>query len=219
MQENRKNMSGTRVMLVVLLGTALGTPAASAGEIPFLRQLLEQQFFSQLADHNSQDSPWYNEKRVDKKKYTSGKLLGRKIRLASWTEESKTWLWLEDPNEKLTLELKRLDVHDARVDFALVVTAKAHFKAFGRIPKLARAAVGGTVHVAFEVEGSTAMGGGGLQGTQITLFNGKLHDLQFYNDAGSPFEKLVEDGLNDYVHDKNAKVRRSIEKAIDRVKF
>ncbi len=184
-----------------------------------MRKLVEQKLTEEFLKHNSEESAWYNEKSVDKQKWTEGKLLGRKVRLASWTEQSKTWLWLVEPEETLTVELTRLAVSEGRLEFAMRTVAHARFKAWGRIPKLAKAAVGGTVRAAFEIEGSTAMGGGGLRDSKITKFKGGLKDLQFNNKAARPIEDLAKDALNDYIEDKNAKLRRSMEKAIDRVRF
>ena len=174
---------------------------------------------AEMSSHDSEQTAWYNERSVDKKKWTSGKLLGRRIRLASWTEQSKTWFWLHKPAETLELEVKRFAVRNARLEFAVAATAKARYRVWGRIPKLVRASVSGNARVRFEIEGSTAIGGGGLQGSQITKFTGRLDELRFNNDLAHPFENLVKDALNDYVRNKNKKMRRNIEKAIDRVSF
>jgi hypothetical protein len=192
---------------------------AAAQDMPWIRKVLERALIEELSSHNSQDTAWYNEKSVDKKKWTSGKLLGRKIRLASWTEQSKTWFWLVDPATTLNLSLTRFAVRDARLEFALTADAKAGFRVWGRIPKFAQASVGGTARIQFELEGSTAIGGGGLADSRITRFSGRLADLRFHNDLAHPFEDLVKDAMNDYAHDKNDKLRKSIEKAIDRVHF
>jgi len=184
-----------------------------------VRKLFERMLIEELAQHDSREAAWYNEKTVGKKKWTSGKLLGRKIRLASWTEESKTWFWLENPKQTLSLELERFAVRDARLEFALAAIAKAQFQVWGRIPKLARASASGSARVRFQIEGSTAIGGGGLQDSQITKFTGRLDDLRFNNDLAHPFEDLVKDALNDYVKNKNTKLRNDVERAIDRVHF
>ena len=208
-----------RFVLALVLAAALA-PASSGQELTLVRKLFEQKLIEELSRHDSEDTAWYNEKSVDRQKWTSGKLLGRKIRLASWTEQAKTWLWFEDPQATLSVELTRLAVNGGRLEFALrAVARRARFKAWGRIPKLAKAAVGGTVHADFEIVGSTAIAGGGLDGSQITTFHGGLRDLQFNKRAGEMFEDLVKDALNDYIADKNDKIRRSIEKAIDRVQF
>lgn len=208
-----------RFVLALALSTS-GLAAARAQEMTLWRGLLEQRLVEELASHDCEEAAYYNEKSVDRQKWSSGKLLGKKVRLASWTEQSKTWLWFEDPASTLSVELTRLEVVEGRLEFALrVVAARARFKAFGRIPKLVKAAVGGTVHADFEIAGSTAIAGGGLDGSQITTFSGGLKDLRFNNDAAHPLEDLAKDALNDYLHDKNEKIRRSIEKAIDRVRF
>lgn len=212
-------MSRWRVPFVLGSFAVAWAPPAAAQEIPFLRKLLEQQLIEEMVEHDSQEAAWYNEKSVDKKKWTSGKLLGRKIRLASWTEQSKTWFWLDDPQQTLTLELKRFAARDDRLEFALTAEAKARFNVWGRIPKLVRASASGKAHVKFDIEGSTAVGGGGLTDTRITRFTGRLTDLRFNNDLAHPLEDLVKDALNDYVRNKNKNMRRSIEKAVDRVRF
>jgi hypothetical protein len=212
-------MSRLCVLLAVSCVLAVAASRASAQDMPLVRSLVEKQFREELSAHNSQESAWYDEKSVDKKKYTSGKVLGRKIRLASWTEQSKTWFWLEDPATALSLELQRFAVVDARLQFALAANAKARFKVWGRIPKFAQASAGGTALVRFEIEGSTSIGKGGLTGSQITRFHGRLHDLRFNNDLAHPLEDLVKDAVNDYAQNKNDKLKRSVEKALDRVRF
>jgi hypothetical protein len=187
--------------------------------MPLVRSLVERAFIQEMVEHDSEESAWYDEKSVDKQKYTSGKLLGRKIRLASWTEQSKTWFWLDDPASTLTLELERLAVVDARLEFAVRTLAKARFRVWGRIPKLVQGSASGTAQLRFEIEGSTAIAGGGLSDSRITRFKARLDDLHFNSDFGHPFEDLVKDALNDYVKDKNAKLRSSAEKAINRVRF
>jgi hypothetical protein len=206
------------VALVVAVASLAGSLAA-AQDIPLVRSLLQKQLLAEMLEHHSEDTAWFNEKSKNKESWTSGKLLGKKIRLASWTEQSKTWIWLEHPAETLQLEITRLTVNQGRAEFAVRATAKARFKTWGRIPKLGQASVGGNVLATFEIEGSTAMAAGGLDGSQVTLFKGELKDLRFNNDLAHPLEDLVKDALNDYVNDKNEKMRRSVEKAIDRVRF
>jgi hypothetical protein len=204
-------------LLLLFLGSGLS--AVRGQDLPLVRKLLQQQLMAEMLKHDSEETAWYNEKSVDRQKWSSGKVLGKKIRLASWTEQSKTWLWLEDPEQTLHLELTKLAVVDGRAEFALTGTAKARFKAWGRIPKLAKGSVGGNLIASFTIEGSTAMRNGGFDGTQVTRFEARLHDLRFNNDLVHPLEDLIKDGLNDYVEDKNGKFRRTVEQAIDRVKF
>jgi hypothetical protein len=192
---------------------------AAAEDNPVLRARLEQKMVEDLAKHNSQETAWHSEKSVDRQKWTSGKLLGRKIRLASWTEESKSWVWLEDSPQTVSLDLKRLAIRDGRLEFSVLATAKARFKAWGRIPKFAQASVGGTVRVQIEIEGSAAVGEGHLENSKITTFRAVLDDLRFNNKAALPLQDLIEDSLNRYAEHKNEKFRGSLEKAIDRVRF
>jgi hypothetical protein len=204
---------------LMLLFACLAGSLAEAQDIPLVRSMLQKQLVAEMLEHNSEGSAWVNEKSKNKESWTSGKLLGKKIRLASWTEKSKTWLWLENPAETLEIEITRLTVNLGRAEFAVRATAKVRFKAWGRIPKLGQASVGGNALATFEIEGSTAMADGGLDGSKVTTFKGELKDLRFNNDLAHPLEDLVKDALNDYVSDKNEKMRRSVEKAIDRVRF
>jgi len=186
-----------------------------------VRKLLERVIVGELNEHHSQDTAWYNEKRKDKQKLFQMNLFGREIdkKVASWTEESKTWFWLDNPKETLSLELTRFAIQDGRVEFALAARANAGFRVWGRIPRLVQGNASGTAWVKLAIEGSTAVGGGGLTDSRITKLDGKLRDLQFNNDLASPLEKLVTDALNDQVRDRNRKLRRSVEKAIDKVRF
>jgi hypothetical protein len=211
-----------RLCAVALAAAVLGPCADSlvaAEDNPVLRARLEQKMVEDLGRHNSQETAWHSEKSVDRQKWTNGKLLGRKIRLASWTEESKSWIWLDDPTSTVSLDLKRLAIRDGRLEFAVSATAKARFKAWGRIPKFAQASVGGTVSVQIEIEGSAAVGDGHLENSKITTFKAVLDDLRFNNKAARPLQDLIEDSLNHYAEQKNEKFRGSLEKAIDRVRF
>jgi hypothetical protein len=211
-------MKPQMAVLVSLILAACGS-WSPAQDMPLVRKLLQEQLVAEMREHHDEPTAWINEKSKNKESWTSGKLLGKKIRLASWTEQSKTWLWLENPEESLQLEITRLEVISGRAHFALRAAAKARFKAWGRIPKLGQASVGGNTLADVEIEGSTAMANGGFENTEVTSFKSNLRDLRFNNDLAHPFEDLAKDALNDYARDKNSKLRRSVERAIDRVRF
>lgn len=205
---------------VVVLGGPRAVRAADADN-PILRKLIERKIREELNQHDSEDKAWYDEKSKDRVKYFQMNFFGREInrRVASWTEQSKTWVWLEDPEEKLALEVTHFAIRDGRVEFALSARAKAGFRVWGRIPRLAKGNASGTVWVKFEIEGSAALGGEGLKDSRITRLKANLSDLQFNNDLGSPFENLVVDALNNHVRKKNGKLCGSVEKAINRVEI
>ncbi len=212
-------MRWMRYWLVLGIVLAFAATKAVAQDMPLVRSLLQQQLVAEMHQHTSEQTAWYNEKSVDRQSWTSGKVLGKKIRLASWTEQSKTWLWLEHPEESLDIEITKLRVVEGRAEFALRATARARFKAWGRIPRMIQASVGGTVLARFEIEGSTAMAGGGFSGTQVSFLQGRLDDLRFNNELARPFEDLIKDAMNDYTVDRNEKLRRTVERAVDRVRF
>jgi hypothetical protein len=203
-------------MLVLLLPTPL-----AAQDIPLVRSLLQRVIVDELASHSSEETAWYNDKTKDKTRYFQMNLFGREIdqRVASWTEETKSWIWIEKPAESLSLELEQFEVRDGRIHFAVHAKAKLGFRVWGRIPRLVQGNASGTVHSKFTLAGSTTIAGGGLADSQITRLDGKLRELQFTNDLASPLEKLVTGALNDHVENRNKKLRKSIEKAINRVKF
>jgi hypothetical protein len=207
------------VVLVVASLAACFDSAAVAQDNPVLKELLKQKITEDLARHDAQETAWYSEKSVNKQQWTKESLLIRKVRVASWTEESKTWLWLEQPASTLSIDVKRLEVRDGRVEFSVAAKATARFKAWARIPKLAQAAVGGSVGVAIEIEGSAAIGDGHLQDSKITAFKGVLDGLRFNQKLARPMEGFIASALNDYVEDKNEKLRGSLAKTIDRVHF
>ena len=210
-----------RRILVVSMVAAYGilAPGLAAQDNPILRERLEQKITEELAKHDAEERAWYNEKSVNKQSWTSGKILGKPIRLASWTEESKSWVWLVDPGTTLVIDLQHLAIRNGRVEFQLSVAALARFKASGRIPKFAKAAVGGTVQMDVELAGSAAVREGGLTDAKITTFEGVLRNIQFNNDLAHPLEDLVKDALNSHVRKENAKFRASLERAIERVRF
>jgi hypothetical protein len=213
-----------RLAVGLLAAATLSGPfcaLAAAQDIPILRRLLEQLLVAELSAHDSEENAWYDENSKDREKVVQFNFFGREIdkRVASWTERSKSWLWMEEPSQTLTLELRQFEVRDARLVFAVDARAKMGFRVWGRIPRLVRGNASGTVWAKFTIEGSAAVGGGGLTDAQITKLKGKLRDMQFNNDLASPFERLVVDALNDHVRKKNKQLRHSAEKAIDRVKF
>jgi hypothetical protein len=199
----------------------LSAEPAGAQDIPLVRTLLERVLRDELAAHDSEETAWYNDKTKDKIKYFQMNLFGREIdqRVASWTEETRSWIWIEKPAESLSLELEQFEVRDGRVHFAVHARAKLGFRVWGRIPRLVQGNASGTAHCNFTLAGSTTIAGGGLADSQITRLDGKLRELQFNNDLASPLEKLVTRALNDHVENKNKKLRTSVEKAINRVKF
>jgi hypothetical protein len=188
---------------------------------PLLRGLIEQKIVAELAEHDSEQTSWYKAKSKDKQQWMKANLFGRhvKVRLASWTEESKTWLWLEDPEKKLTVELREFSVSDGRVAFSLTADAKMHFKAWGHIPRLGQASAGGTTWLKIEIAGSAAVGAGRLEKAEVTTLKGEIRDLQFNNHLASPADNLVKDWLNAHVRNDNDHLREKLEKAINRVRF
>jgi hypothetical protein len=213
---------GARPGAVFAMGLLIALPcmaSASAADNPVLRKLLEQKIIEELSSHNSEETAWFDEKSKDREKVFQMNLFGREIdkRVASWTEQSKTWFWLVDPDRTLSIEMREFAIEEGRVRFALSARAKAGFRVWGRIPKLVKGNASGTVWVKFEIEGSAAIGGKGLEKSEITRLDGHFRDLQFTNDLASPLERLVTDALNDRVRDKNKKLRRSVQEAIDRV--
>ncbi len=205
-------------LFAIVLASSL--PAA-AQDLPLVRSLLTRMVIEELSTHDSEESAWYDDKTKGKKKVFQMNFFGREIdqQVASWTEETKSWIWIEQPDESLTLELTQFAARDGRLYFGLEGRAKLGFRVYGRIQRLAKGNASGTVHVKFTLEGSTSMANGGLADSQVATLKGKLHELQFNNDLASPLEKLVVNALNDHVKNKNKKLRRSVEKAIDRVKF
>jgi hypothetical protein len=207
------------MLLVLGLCTFGISRGVAAQDSPVLRERLSKLIVEELSQHNSQDTAYHTKKSKPREKWTSGKVFGKPIRLASWTEESETWIWFDDPASTLSVELKRLNVVDGKIEFALAIQGRARFKLYGRVPKLAKAAVGGSTLLSFELQGSALVGPGKLEKSEITRLTGRLDDLQFNNDAAGAFENLVKDALNDYVENRNDRVRRTVEKAMNRAKF
>jgi len=191
----------------------------AAQDSPVLRERLSQLIIEELSQHNSQDTAYHSKKNKPREKWTSDKVFGKPIRLASWTEETETWFWFDDPASTLSVELKRLNIVDGKIEFALVIQGRARFKLYGRVPKLAKAAVGGSTRLSFDLEGSALVGYGKLENSEITRLTGRLDDLRFNNGAAGAFENLVKDSLNDYIENRNEKVRGTVERAMNRVKF
>lgn len=209
--------AATLVTVAGLYGSCCAPAAAQ--DMPLLRSLIEGVVVAELSSHDSQDNAWYNERSKDKQKWMKSNLFGRqsKVKLASWTEESKSWVWLEDPHETLSVDLKQLALNDGRIEFAVAARAKARFKVWGRIPKLTKGMAGGTVWLEIEIAGSAAIANGRLADSKITTLHGTFGDLQFNNDLASVFEDLVEDSLNAHLKRDNEKLREKLERSINKV--
>jgi hypothetical protein len=202
---------------LAFLVVSLAGGGAAAQDMPLLRGVLERVIVIELSSHDSEQSAWFNESRKDKQKWTKGKIFGRPMKLASWTEESKSWIWLEEPDKTLSVKLERLAVNQGRAEFAAKARAKARFKVWGRIPKLAKGMAGGTVWLEMQIAGSAKLAGLSLADADIDTLQGTFSDLQFNNDLASVFEDLVEDSLNASIKRDNDKLRAKIERAINKV--
>src|SRR5262245_51326012 len=95
-----RRLTTSPALLLATAAAALMTSRAHAQDSLLLRKVVERAIVAEMKEHHSEETAWYNEKSKDKVKYLQMNLFGREIdkRVASWTEQTKTWVWIEEPD-------------------------------------------------------------------------------------------------------------------------
>jgi hypothetical protein len=180
---------------------------------PVLAQLLAAKIKAALALYNSEDNAWYN----DGKETEDIKVAG--VKVGSITYETKTWLWLDDPNENLTIDVYKLRLRDGELEIGISAHAKARFKAWGKVPKIVTTDVKGSARVEITIAGSARLAGTHITDANITKLDADLHDVRFSNDALKAIQGLIRDVMNQAVNRKEKDLARKIEQAMNEISF
>lgn len=183
-----------------------------------LRDYLSRAAKNSLAKYNSEKTAWYSEKSALKKEWAEVKVGGRvvgKTIVAEWTEESKSWLWLNDPDNNIDIKITKLKLNGEFLEFSLTGSGKAKGKAWGKIPKVVTADVESSANVEVTVEGKTKVRDGKFTEVEVSVVTGKLSDLRFNNDALKSVQGLVKDCANEYVKFKNDDIKNEVRKMLE----
>jgi len=193
---------------------------ADAADNPVIRKMIAAKITSELASHDSQKAAWHSSAKKKQKKWAKTKVFGREIKtlIAEWTEETKTWVWLDKPKQTLSVDIRRFEIKKGVIHFEAVAKAKAKLKAWGKIPNVVSADVKGSARPEITIAGSVRVADGRLSGASISKVEGKLRDVRFSNDALRAVQGLVQDALNIYIHQNESKMKKQLEKSINGTK-
>jgi hypothetical protein len=187
--------------------------AALARDNPILRQALGQTIKNELSKYNSEDNAWFNEG----KETEDIKVIGKKI--GSITNETKTWLWLDNPNQHLHIDFYRFIFHQSSIRFSLTATGKAQFKAWGKIPNVVTGDVKGSLRAHITIEGSARISGTRLTKAKIDKLDSSVSDVRFNSELLALIQGLIKDVLNGYIERKTHDLKSDLEKVINNVAF
>ena len=157
---------------------------------PVLRRLLQEKAKRALSQHDSKERSWHSESSRTKKIRVLGRVVG------SITTNVETWMWLDNPDQSLDIEVTQFDLTDDRISFGLVANGHARIWAWGHVPNVIKADVGGSARVSIGFSGSARIEGRNLTGVSIPNFDSNISDLRFNNDVLNALTGLVEESLN-----------------------
>jgi hypothetical protein len=208
----------TRILSIAAIAVSIvvaNLDWAVAADNPVLRKLIEQAIRKELSKHDSQEKAWYSEKENE---HVTREPITKKV-IARWSDESKSWVWLDDPKENLAIDVGRFEIKDGRVYFAVSAKSKVKFKAWGKIPNVVTADARGSARAEISVEGSAKLEAQRFSDAKVSEFKGKLSDVRFSNDVARQIEGLLKDALNLYIQYKEKNLRKDVEDAINGVTF
>ena len=119
----------------------------------------------------------------------------------------------------LSVEIAQFDVKGKHISFGLAVKTDIGVWAWGQIPNVVTAEVGGNAHAHLVISGLTQVKGNGLGQTEINRFDVTVSDLRFTNDILNALSDLIQESLNrGWLLDKSA-LAGELEAAIDGITF
>jgi hypothetical protein len=211
-----------RSVLVIATVVALSSGGAvSAQDNPVLRDYFGRAAKKALAKHNSEESAWYSEKSEDHKEWAEKTVgVGRfkktiKTIVVEWTQESKTWVWLDDSDKNLNINITKFELKDGTLQFGVTASGKAKGKAWGKIPNVVTADVKTSSNVEITIEGKAKISDSKFKDVEISKLTGKLSDLRFNKDALKAVQGLVQDCANEYVKFKNDDLKKDMKKTFE----
>ncbi len=201
-------------LAVVVIGWAASAHAEDA-PIPapdWLRTLVSEAIHRELALHDSPETAWTNE-RVESRRRRVG------LAVARWTRTTKSTVYLDDPDQNLNIDLRRLDIQGNRLDFLLVAYGRAKFIAEVDVSRLPPVKIKGEAHGHFVIEGHCHYDLRGLSEAQITELDGRLHGVKFSNDIIDAFRGTIRNVLNRSLDRRYETLKPKLEAAINKVRL
>jgi hypothetical protein len=193
---------------------ASGTVQPEVLDNPILRNLLAQKIKQSLADHSSEATAWYNEG-SDTEPIDLGP-----ISVGSITVETKTWVWLDNPADNLSIDVYMLTLTGGgELRFGIRAQGKAKVKAWGKVPRVITADVNGSCRTEIVIEGSTRIAANRLTDASIFILDGTVSDVRFSNDALKAIQGLIRDVMNRYIDANERAVKQDIVDAINGQSF
>lgn len=210
-------MNATRLIAGTFLAIVLTSAFSTAADNDVAKKIIGTAIRKELSIHDSSDSAWESDS--EERHEISKTVFGKKIVVASWTDESSSNVWLDDPNETLTVDVTEFKIKDGKVTFGARLKGKAKFKASYKVKNVASGNVKGSARVEISVEGSAKLGDGEFSEAKISNLRGRLSDVRFSSDLLRQVQGLVKDAANSYISHKNDKYKRDLEKAINKAKL
>jgi len=203
------------VVVAILLGVVWGGRAVA--DNPAIQKAMAQKLKQELSKHRSEDTAWFNESEREHK--ISKTVFGREIVIARWSDEAKTWVWLDDPDSTLSVDVSRFTLKNGVVSFAVVAKGKAKAKAWAKVPNVVKGDVMATARVHIDLEGSCKIKEGKLAEAKITKLEGRISDFRPNNDLLKVIQGWLKDVANDYIKHNRDRYRTDLEKAINKTTF
>src|ERR1043165_389719 len=101
--------------VLVVCSVLMSASSSLAQDNPVLRNLLSQMTRSELSKHSSKDTAFYSEGKQNHTEWAeirnpiTHKVIGKTI-IAQYTDESRTWVWFDDPAHNLSVTVTRLEL-------------------------------------------------------------------------------------------------------------
>jgi hypothetical protein len=171
-----------------------------------LRDFLSRAAEKGISKHRSEQTAWYSEKNSRS---------GGVIRIS---KETKTWLWLAEPEKNLKIEITKFELKGDALNFGVTAKGKAKGKAWGKISNVVEADVKLSANVEIVIEGKARVSGGRFTNVEISKLSGEVKDLRFNNNALNALQDVVEECVNSYIVYQNDDLKKDLEQAIERFK-
>jgi hypothetical protein len=199
-------MGWLKSMIVVVILTLPGRPVI-AQDNSVLRDFLSRATEKGLSKHRSQETAWYSEKN------------SRSGGVVKVSKETKTWLWLAEPEKNLKIEITKFELKGNALSFGVNAKGKAKGMAWGKIPNVVEADVKLSANVDIVIEGKARIDKGRFTNVEIAKLSGEVQDLRFNNDALQAVQGLAEQCANAYIEHGKENNKKEIKKAIEDFSF
>ena len=203
---------------VVLLPAV--APHALGQDNPATRAYLSRLLKAKLAEHRSKETAFRNENRDthEIKKTVEIPLVGEETVVDTQVDvETKTWIWFDDPDKDLSVDVRQFRQDGDRWEFEVAATGHVRGEAWGKIPNIGEGDIGLKADAEILVAGSFTLDDAGrIADTKISKLKGQLQHLDSNNDLVSELKGYVEKRINDWLKGQaNGKFREEIQATLN----